>query len=89
MSDITDTKELLSDAETQEKASERRLINEKREEYLEKGGTIKKFIAPFHPDNYYHCDVFVAGEGSLQSHEGLKDTKVRQPRPPKRFGSKR
>jgi hypothetical protein len=89
MSDTTETKDTLSDAETQEKGTERRLIDREREIYLEKGGTIKKFIPPFQEDNYYLCDVFVPGEGSLQSHSDLKDTMERVPRPPKRFGSKR
>jgi len=88
MSDTPEVKDTLTDAEVQEKSSERRLIDTEREIYLEKGGTIKKFITPFHPDNFYHCDVFVPNEGSLQSHSDLKDTMVRVPRPVKKFGKK-
>lgn len=71
-----------------EKASHRREIDRKREEYFEKGGTVKKFIPPFMPENYYHCDIFIPGEGSVQSEPGVKDTMARVPRPPKKFGKK-
>ncbi len=79
----------LTDAEIQEKATERRLIDEQREVYHDKNGMTKKYIAPFTADNYYYCDIFIPGEGSIPSEEGLKDTMVRKPRPEKKFGKKK
>ena len=71
-----------------EKQAHCREIDEKREVYLNEGGTIKRFIPPFMPENFVHCDVHIPGEGAVQSEAGVKDTKVRKPRPPKKFGKK-
>ncbi len=80
---------VLSDEELEEKSYERRLIDASREPYFEAGGTIKKYIQPFHEDNFYLCDGFLPNHGGIQSHPEVKDTMVRKPRPPKKFGSKR
>jgi hypothetical protein len=75
-----------------EKPAHRREIDAKRQEYLAKGGTIKRFIPPFMPSNFYHCDAFEPGVGAYQTPDGLakgiKDTMERKPRPPKTFGKK-
>lgn len=70
------------------KPTERKAIDDARKVYLAEGGTIKRFIPPFMPENFIHCDTFVAGEGSTQSQIGIKDTKVRIPRPEKKWQKK-
>lgn len=79
----------LTDEEIVGKKHNRQEIEDGYEPYFDSGGTIKKFIPPFHPDNYYLCDGFMPNHGGVQSHPEVKDTKVRKPRPPKRFGSKK
>jgi len=71
-----------------EKPAERKLIDKEREKYLSKGGTIKRLMPPFLPNNFLECDVFVPNEGSHQSAPGVKDTMSRTPRPEKKFGKK-
>jgi hypothetical protein len=63
-------------------------IREKRKQYLAEGGKIHKFIPPFKVDYFVECDIFIEGVGSFASDTGLKDTKVRKPRPEKKFGKK-
>lgn len=71
-----------------DKPIERQLIDQKRAEYLAKGGTIKKIVPPFTAESFYHCDIFIEGAGSFQSSPEVKDTLVRKPRPEKKFGKK-
>jgi hypothetical protein len=71
-----------------QKAAHRREIDEKREAYLEEGGTIKRYVPPYILENYIECDIHIPGEGATQSEPGIKDTKVRKPRPPKKFVKK-
>lgn len=67
------------------KPAERKEIDREREVYLASGGTIKRFIPPFMPENFIHCDTFTPGVGSTQSQIGVKDTKARVPRPEKKW----
>jgi hypothetical protein len=71
-----------------DKPIERQLIDNGRKVYLAKGGTIKKIVPPYQPDSFYHCDIFVEGEGSKQSSPEVKDTMTRKPRPEKKFGKR-
>ncbi len=66
----------------------RKEIDAKREIYLREGGMIRKYMTPIHEDNYLVCDGFKPGEGATMSALGLKDTKVRKPRPEKKFAKK-
>ena len=79
----------LSDEEIIGKKHARQEIEDGYEAYFEAGGVITKYVAPFHKDHYYLCDGFLPNHGGIQSHAEVKDTMVRKPRPPKRFGSKR
>jgi hypothetical protein len=71
-----------------EKPILRQEIDAKRKVYLAEGGKIHKFIPPFAPDYFVECDIFIPGVGSFASDTGLKDTKIRKPRPEKKFGKK-
>lgn len=71
------------------KPRDRKEIDDKRGAYLASGGMIHKIIPPYGTTPIVvECDVFVPGEGSHPSAAGLKDTKVRKPRPEKKFGKK-
>lgn len=89
MTEATETTTIEGFDEAQfEKPVERKLIDRERQIYLDKGGTIKKYIPPFVEDNYYECDIFIPGDCSIQSEPGIKDTMERKPRPEKKFGKR-
>lgn len=70
------------------KKAESAFIDIEREKYFERGGTIKVIVPPYNSDDpkYYHADGFVPGEGAVQLSPDAKDTMVRKPRPPKKYG---
>lgn len=74
----------LTDDEIVGKVHDRAEINREREVYHDKGGMTKKYLST-DPENFYNCDVFIPGEGSIQSESGIKDTMVRKPRPEKKY----
>ena len=84
---MTDEKEQLSDDELIIKKYARMEIEDGYEPYFESGGTVKKYPT-FDPEVYALCDVYIPGEGSIQSDPDIKDTKIRVPRPEKKFGKK-
>lgn len=78
----------LTDEEIMGKTHDRAEIDREREIYHDKGGTTKKYFPPYDIEKYCHCDVFIPGEGSIQSEPDIKDTMVRKPRPEKKFGKR-
>jgi hypothetical protein len=70
------------------KPLESKEIAKKIPEYLASGGTIKRITLEKGVSVVAECDVFVPGEGSYPSKLKVKDTKVRIPRPEKKFGKK-
>ena len=70
------------------KPLESKEIASKIPEYLASGGTIKRITITKGVVNVVECDVFVPNVGSHPSALGIKDTKVRIPRPEKKFGKK-
>ena len=70
------------------KPMDRKEIEDKIPAYLASGGTIKRITIEKSVTIVSECDVFVPGVGSHPSKLGVKDTKVRVPRPEKKFGKK-
>ena len=70
------------------KPMDRKEIEDKIPAYLASGGTIKRITITKGVVNVVECDVFVPNVGSHPSALGIKDTKVRIPRPEKKFGKK-
>lgn len=86
---MTDTNNPTGFDEIQfEKPLLRKEIDEKRQVYLDEGGKIHKFIPPYAANYFVECDKFIPNVGSFASDVGLKDTKIRKPRPEKKFGKK-
>jgi hypothetical protein len=86
----TETETEVTDEYQFEKPLERLAIQRGIPKYLAEGGTIKVIKPPYGivPPHIVECDIFVPNEGSRQSAPGIKDTKVRIPRPEKKFNKK-
>ena len=85
---MTDVIEAPSDEYQFGKPQDRKEIQDKIPGYLASGGTIKRITIEKGVTMVSECDVFVPGEGSHASKLGVKDTKVRVPRPDKKFGKR-
>ena len=82
---MNDIKDEGFDENQFEKPRLRNEIQDKLPEYFASGGTIKRIALEKGVPVVTECDSFVPGVGAMQSSPTVKDTKVRVPRPEKKW----